>query len=37
MLKIVQILHEYENMPKMHVFWKKITTFVSANMIHLGI
>ena len=32
MLKIVQILHKYENMPKMHVFWKKNSTFVLANM-----
>ena len=34
MLKIVQILHKYEIMPKMRVFWKKNSTFVPANMRH---
>ena len=32
MLKIVQNLHKYENMPKMHVIWKKNSTFVLANI-----
>ena len=33
MLKIVQFLHKYENMPKMCVFREKMSTFVPANMI----